>query len=62
MLNHYLRIRNWVEREEGQDLAEYALLLGLIALAVVGSVMYLGGGVDATLRAIADVVAGWAVP
>ena len=49
-----LRIQNWLERDEGQDLAEYALLIGLIALAVVGSITALGGGIDATFRAIGD--------
>jgi len=29
--------------EEGQDLAEYAILVGLIALAVVGAVTTFGG-------------------
>lgn len=31
-----------VEREEGQTLAEYALILGLIAVAVIGVVTILG--------------------
>lgn len=32
--------------ESGQDLAEYAMLLGLIALVVVGAVMALGGEIE----------------
>lgn len=36
MLYWYLRMRNWlVEREEGQDLIEYALLAAFIAIAVI---------------------------
>jgi pilus assembly protein Flp/PilA len=62
MLKVYLHINNWLKREEGQDLAEYALLIGLIALALVGGVTYLGGGIDATFRAIGDTVTNWAVP
>lgn len=31
------------QREDGQDLAEYAILVGLIALAVVGAVTLFGG-------------------
>ena len=62
MLKHYLRIHKWLEREEGQDLAEYALLIGLIALALVGAVTYLSGGIDATFDAIADTVSGWVGP
>ena len=34
MLELYLRIRNWLEAEEGQDLIEYALLIVLIAIVV----------------------------
>ena len=34
MLHLYLRIRNWLQREEGQDLIEYALLIVLIAIVV----------------------------
>ena len=59
MLKHYLRIHNWLEREEGQDLAEYALLIGLIALALVGSITVLGSGLDATFQALGDRL--WAV-
>lgn len=32
-----------VKRQEGQTLAEYALILALIAVAVVGIVVILGG-------------------
>ena len=49
----YLWIRNWlVVREEGQDLAEYALLIGLIALVVIGAVTILGGQITAMFDAI----------
>jgi pilus assembly protein Flp/PilA len=32
-----------VEREEGQTLAEYALILALIAVLVIGAVLFLSG-------------------
>ena len=38
----------WLEADEGQDLAEYAILIGLIALAVVGAVTLFGGQLVAT--------------
>jgi pilus assembly protein Flp/PilA len=31
-----------IEREEGQTLAEYALILALIAVVVIGAVIFLG--------------------
>jgi len=42
MLELYLNIMNWLNSDEGQDLAEYALLLGLIAVVVMAAVMFLG--------------------
>jgi pilus assembly protein Flp/PilA len=62
MLALYLKVRNWLRNEEGQDLAEYALLIGLIALVVVFAVTTLGEELDAVFEAIAEAVAGWAVP
>jgi pilus assembly protein Flp/PilA len=62
MLALYLKVRNWLRSEEGQDLAEYALLIGLIALVVVFAVTTLGEELDAVFTAIAERVAGWAVP
>ena len=39
--------------EDGQDLAEYAILVGLIALVVVGAVTLFGGQLVAAYNAIA---------
>jgi Flp pilus assembly pilin Flp len=39
--------------DDGQDLAEYALLVALIALAVVGAVTLFGGQLVAAYNAIA---------
>jgi pilus assembly protein Flp/PilA len=35
-----------LKRDEGQTLAEYAMILALVALAVVGAVMMLGGKIS----------------
>jgi pilus assembly protein Flp/PilA len=35
-----------LEHEEGQTLAEYALILALIAVAVIGAVTFLGGTIS----------------
>ena len=45
MMQKYLEINNWIEslkREEGQTLAEYALLLALIAIVVIAAVTRAG--------------------
>ena len=39
--------------DDGQDLAEYAILIGLIALVVVGAVTLFGGQLVAAYNAIA---------
>ena len=36
-------IMNFLRREEGQDLAEYGLIIGLIAVVCIGSLTLLGG-------------------
>ncbi len=37
-LNMYVKLQEMMNREEGQDLVEYALLLSLISLALVTSI------------------------
>ncbi|MCI0713305.1 MAG: Flp family type IVb pilin [Chloroflexi bacterium] len=49
MLKHYL---NLVNREEGQGLVEYALILVLVAIAVIITLGLLGGQVDAVFEEI----------
>ena len=45
--------------EKGQDLAEYALLIGLIALVVVLAVTLLGTNLSSAFSNIAIAVEGW---
>lgn len=53
MERHYLRVRNLVhdlvERERGAAMAEYGLLVALIAVVCIGAVTALGAGVSGTL-------------
>jgi pilus assembly protein Flp/PilA len=51
MLETYLRMLN-TRREEGQGLAEYALILVLIAVVVIGAVTALGGQINGVFGAI----------
>ena len=51
------RIVSYTPRyERGQDLAEYAMLIGFIALVVIGVAMLLGNGLGLLLDAIASEV------
>ena len=53
MLYWYLRVRNWMaEREEGQDLIEYALLAGLIAIVAVAAITASGDAIKNIWTAI----------
>ena len=45
--------------EKGQDLAEYALLIGLIALVVILAVTILGTNISTVFSNIAGAVATW---
>ena len=62
MMQKYLEIHNWIgslKREEGQTLAEYALLLALIAILVIGAVTLLQENITAVFKDIAGkLVAG----
>ena len=60
MLNLYLSIRNWLNTEEGQDLAEYGLLLGFLAVVVMIAVMLLGDSLLGFFDVLASAVEGWA--
>ena len=60
MLKLYVNILNWLQSEEGQDLAEYALLLGLIAVVVMVAVMALGNSLLTFFQTLAASVAAWA--
>jgi pilus assembly protein Flp/PilA len=44
--------------ESGQDLAEYALLIALIAIVVIGAVTLLGGNISTVFNNIAGALTG----
>ena len=43
-------------REEGQTMAEYAVVLGVITLAVVGVFTALAGGISGAIDAVKGVI------
>jgi len=48
-----LMMERAVTREEGQDLAEYGLILALIAIVAIGALTLLGGRISSVLRSVA---------
>ncbi len=51
-----------LQDESGQDLAEYAILIGLIALAVIAAVTLLGGTISTVFNSIGTTLTASAIP
>jgi pilus assembly protein Flp/PilA len=51
--NLYLFVRNLIDREEGQDLVEYALVVALIAFGAITGMGYLATGINNAFSGIA---------
>jgi Flp pilus assembly pilin Flp len=49
-------IKMHVPSERGQDLIEYAMLGGLIALAIAGAVLFLSGAISSMADGISDCI------
>ncbi|MCL6429260.1 MAG: Flp family type IVb pilin [Anaerolineae bacterium] len=54
MLPYVLAWLRTLRREDGQDLAEYALLIALIAIVVITAVTALGGKIETVFNAVAN--------
>jgi pilus assembly protein Flp/PilA len=54
MLNLCLYVRNLIEREEGQDLVEYALVVALIAFGAIAGMSKLATGINQAFTGIAN--------
>ena len=50
----YLAAKNLIEREEGQDLVEYALVVALIAFGAITGMGYLATGLNHAFSNIAS--------
>ena len=53
MLNHLM---NRLKREEGQDLAEYGLVIALIAVVAIAALTLLGGNISTILSSLAGAI------
>jgi len=58
MLSLYVRLMNWLNSEEGQSMAEYGLIIALVALGVIAALTALGGGLKNIFSQIASTVGG----
>jgi Flp pilus assembly pilin Flp len=51
-------IWSWLRRKEGQDLTEYALIIGLIVILAVGAITLMGTSIQGILSTIASALNG----
>jgi Flp pilus assembly pilin Flp len=56
MIELYTMLRNRLEGERGQTMAEYAVVLAVIAVIVVAALQLLSGGIADTLGEVAGVL------
>ena len=52
----FLKPYVWARREEGQTMAEYAVVLGVITLAVVAVFTALAGGINSAITSVTGVI------
>ncbi len=50
------QLMNWIAREEGQDLAEYGLVIALVAIAAIVALTALGGSLNTILASVAGAI------
>ena len=48
--------RDLFRRQDGQTMAEYAVILSVISALVVAALLLLGGNINTVIRRIADVI------
>lgn len=54
MLSLYIKYKNAVNQEEGQDLVEYALVVALIAFGAVAGMNALAGGINTAFKDVSS--------
>jgi pilus assembly protein Flp/PilA len=52
MLKMYITSKTLMEREEGQDLVEYALVVALIAFGAIAGMNALAGGINSAFDTV----------
>jgi len=57
---HVMLARIWLNmrRNDGQTMAEYAVILSVISVIVIGAVVALSGGITDALDKVTDVITG----
>lgn len=58
MLKVYFGLRRLIERQEGQGMTEYGLIIALVAVVVIVGLTALGSGLNAQFTEICKAVTG----
>jgi pilus assembly protein Flp/PilA len=58
VLSKYLRLRGLLAREDGQGLVEYALILVLVAIVVMGVLFTMGNKIQTAFQDIVNKLGG----
>jgi Flp pilus assembly pilin Flp len=59
VLNAYTRVQTWLaraQREDGQTMAEYAVVLAVVTLLVIGAITLLSTNIGNELKKVAGVL------
>ncbi len=62
LLNVYVKFQNLANREEGQDLVEYALIVAAVGLALITTVNQLSAGIVSLYQSITGDLASIGTP
>lgn len=57
LLKLWIKLQNVMEREEGQDLVEYALVVGLISVAAVATLKTVSTAINGVITSIQGTLA-----
>ncbi len=59
MLKMYVNLKNLVEREEGQDLVEYALVVAIVALGAVAGMSALATEINTAFNSVSSTLSSY---
>ena len=58
MLSLYVNLMNWLRREEGQGMAEYGLIIALVAVVVITVLTTMGTQIQSKFQEIVTALGG----
>jgi Flp pilus assembly pilin Flp len=58
LLEIYVKFRDLISREEGQDLVEYGLIIALICMVVISNVRVMGPAISSIFANLSTAIGG----